>query len=255
MLYLENGSGICYAFNFITQYVGQVNILCILPITIDRLCAVLLTYQYRNRKCQKLIVRTITICWMIPILTVGIVFTSRLFTYSNTYYTNRACLMKPCTIANQTMCLALNIVGHIIVVLVPLIFNLISYIAIIRQLYKLRTRINSRVAVIAGKAILTTVIFSSSWLPFYLTIYLSDKVFFLKSSRITTILLYMNTLSDPILYLVPLGPFINSLRRVNEFLMSFIPNSRDKLKASSSLKELNKDIIIFKNCRSKMGDS
>ena len=95
--------------------------------------------------------------------------------------------------------------------ILPLLFNMISYSAIIRQLRNRRP--SSRNLLISLRAILVCVVFTMSWVPhftFHVT-HLADQHFM----WVCQVFMYLNAITDPLLYVFSpnaIKPCINKIR-------------------------------------------
>ena len=101
--------------------------------------------------------------------------------------------------------------------ILPLMFNIISYSAIIRELRNRRSSSNSKNLLISVRAILVCFVFSISWVPhftFHVTGLVADK----QIVWVCQVFMYLNAMTDPLLYAFSLNaikPCLNKIRQKN----------------------------------------
>ena len=95
-------------------------------------------------------------------------------------------------------CIPFFITLDILTMAIPLIFNVVSYTLIVKKL----SDCSMNTKIIVAKAILTSLMFSFAWLPFFIVFRImdegSDHIY-----RMVTTTLLVNTITTPILNITP----------------------------------------------------
>ena len=199
------------------------DLLSIVPITTDRFVAVLLPIRYKQ-KSHVITMATITmLCWITPMLieSARAIYHSRI-TEDGSFVkiVNNMCQIN----GRDPLSKKLNTVKHFLAMPLPLLYSTTSYGIIIHKLSRNNshqrwhfTKAQLNLIICVVKAILTTLIFTASWSPVFLIsngivgydTQESLDIAFQKAE----ILLLLNTLSDPLIYLVPNDVIIKIIAR------------------------------------------
>ena len=200
------------------------DLLSIVPITTDRFVAVLLPIRYKQ-KSHVITMATITmLCWITPMLieSARAIYHSRITDDGSfVVIVNNICYVNN---GRHPLSKKLNTVKHFLIMPLPLLYSTTSYGIIIHKLSRNNshqrwhfTKAQLNLIICVVKAILTTLIFTASWSLMFLVS--NDIIAYdTQESRDLAfqkaeILLLLNTLSDPLIYLVPNDVIIKLIAR------------------------------------------
>ena len=187
-------------------------LLALFPLIFDRIIAIRRPLLYSTFKHKIYVIVFIVACWVIAgsySLVVALVATQNDFTklfLSRTVY---------------------SVAWISVFCLCPLFYNIISFCFIISYLKKnLAQRSSGQTILVVNtvKAILTTFFFTVSWLPLAFSIIVFNNLLSRKYSYsiFQYIFLYMNTVTDPIMYLLPTC----TIRKLVQFCRINLPGSQ-----------------------------
>ena len=209
----------------ITSYV---NLLALLPITVDRFVAFMCPTRYRNRRHVHTIIGIISGCWLVPIV-YEIVRAIRVYVSKGvlSQYDREE---KTCFYAQTTNKYSL-LIWNTMTMVVPLIFSVICYTFILSYLRdkKSSSDVNperrvpstsyTNRCVILIKAILTSILFCMSWLPYFFVVHLIKRTNFYKEQvHAVSMFLYLNTITDPLFYLLPNSIILSCIKKTKNSL-------------------------------------
>ena len=181
--------------NFFGQFIQLINQLSLLPLVIDRLQAVIYATEYNSSKRYRLVLST---CWITATIWILLYY---IFASKDDIEVNK----KISPIFHKAEIAVFYIL--------PTIFNIISFVFIFHTLSKYRSNIpRKRINLIinVAKAFLTTIAFTSSWFPIFVNFHILGN---LKPNLY--ICFYINTLCDPIFYLIPNQIIIKTISKVS----------------------------------------
>ena len=215
---------VCLAYILFSQFS---NLWGILTLTFDRIVAVLQPTTYILPIHFKRTVGFLTTC-LLASLIMGII--------------GGLCIPLSLLSLNINQRHVLTIIAGCIFCIAPSIFNVISYLVIVLYFINLRHQRRRRkitLYITIIKAVLTTTIFTISWLPWLLRVVVLDnlKDGTHKDISFTIIFLYLNTITDPVLYMVPNSVFRKCLTNMmqNSKLWSY---RSEKNKVSNSCNQI-----------------
>ena len=200
--------GVCLILRFILDKVMMnINLLCVIPVITDRVMAVLYPTLYCSRCHSNLSRGLIIMCWLLPLgwITIEIiVIRGRIITLEY---------------VQEDKLTVFLVAEAIFFCVIPTLFNITSFIFIIRYLWKSRkssTRVLSFYITVA-KGLLISLLYTLSWLPMVVMF----QVHAVNHPQAFHYL-YLNTIFNPFLYLIP-----------NRYIESFL------LKLKRALRERN----------------
>ena len=171
-------------------------------------------YRYNRPVHRNILVATIVTVWLFPFFwSAG--YSYNLYSINNSTlvrYSNASCTMVRCKSAG---CRTSNIVLELVTMVLPLLFNLVSYSLIMRVL--VRTKANQlNTHIVVARALLTSLVFSLSWLPFFILFRVinyngdnADQVY-----NAIMMFSHINTVTDPLLFILPNEVIRALLRKV-----------------------------------------
>ncbi|KAL5254478.1 hypothetical protein ACHWQZ_G014051 [Mnemiopsis leidyi] len=202
-------STMCLGSLLISSFLTMVNFASIVPLTYDRVVAVLYPYRYNNQSHRKQLKIFISLIWMGPglvILAINIFTLAEDMTFSN--YCNET---SYCTFGSWGPIFIYFLAACFYIL--PLLINVVSYTAIIHELKNRRS--GFRNLQISLRAIAVCVVFTMSWVPHF-TFFMIWK---LRTNPhimwISQVFLYLNAITDPVLYCFSLSaikPCIKKMR-------------------------------------------
>ena len=165
----------------VLPYLQVVNLWSILPITCNRLNAIWKPLSY---PLSKLYVIYISLCWITPAfyITLQVVLTNNQLSQKKDRYPIESFYLAQ----------------SIIFCLLPLIFSTATFAYIIHFVRR-KSHMIRRQGVTIFRAVTTTICFSASWIPVAFTCHVLKKPIW---TRLIP-MLYLNTLSDPFIYMMP----------------------------------------------------
>ena len=192
------------------------DLLCIVPVTTDRILAVFFPYRYNAKAHKRLILIVILLCWGFASANESV--KTIILTILNG--TPTSLRMGLCTINMQkdqmSVLKTVTLIKHVVMMPIPLLYNIISYTSIIIKLItppsssashaaqNTSLRVNRNVIICVAKAIITSVIFTISWMPTFLGYHGLIQISNLdRYKKISDTFLYLNTCSDPLIYIIP----------------------------------------------------
>ena len=100
--------------------------------------------------------------------------------------------------------------------IMPLVFNIVSYSLIMRALQRSTDKISLNTKIVVARAFLTSLSFSISWMPFFVIFRILGQANYMNYNLIM-IFSPVNTVTDPLLFIVPNDIIKTALRRIRVF--------------------------------------
>ena len=160
------------------------NLLSILPLVVDRAIAVLYPLKYKTTSHKKINIALIVSCWVLS---------------SVWWLSQYLFVMKPPLSYKKSDKRLKSITWYteaVIFMILPSVFNCLSFIAIIYHLHKRAVIRRMSMIITILKSLLCTILFTVSWMPIAISALKEGK------ARLQ-IFLYINTITDPFIYLMP----------------------------------------------------
>ena len=166
-------------------------------------------FRYKRGSTKLIIKLAIAWCSLLPVLWVFSYSLylhlsrpdGRIVLYNNVSLT---CGRPACITEHQQSCLVAKVTMDVLCMITPLFFNFVTYGVIMKVLYRNGYRRSTNTWIIVIRTLLTSVFYAISWIPFFVLYrVLKHPRDDFNMYNVVSICFFINTLTDPIFYLVP----------------------------------------------------
>ena len=156
-------------------------------------------------------------CWLLPFLwCAGFSYHIYSTTGGLVYFDNRTncCHFKRCEPPES--CAPFFYTLDVVTMILPLVFNVVSYTLIMRALQRAADKISLNTKIVVARALLTSLTFSLSWMPFFVIFRILGHA---NALNYTLIMMFspINTVTDPSLHIIPNDLIKTALQKIKVF--------------------------------------
>ncbi|KAL5259012.1 hypothetical protein ACHWQZ_G009474 [Mnemiopsis leidyi] len=187
-------------------------LMAILPITVDRFVATILPYKRKTSLHKKLLLIPIIFSWfftLVDLAVIKLLYEPHLIGVSIISYNSTTRL---CGIASWKTDTVREHVRTAVTMVLPLMFNLLTYIIIIYKICSRRVKMTH--TIVSLKSFLICFFFTMSWIPSFIALDLVGSTEE-RIVRVSQLCLYLNCLLDPLLYSLPTKTLIDFLNKLD----------------------------------------